>query len=300
MIDCLITLQKHEELINNYYTPFIKSKLNNNIELFDKELKDLDKQIDRIKTAYIKGITKIDYFEKELNQIEMRKEEIRTKIKEQQQYDNLSFTLDDLVIFEDTQTINFLNNPSSYLSIISDWLILSKKEKQKLISHYIDNIEIERKNDDFVIKNINFLSSYTKEQVKNHLEYNTPLNFYLFRCGNLDIKISSESKTSEQAKKYFDKLDKYVNTISTSKLNYKEMIYDFNSDNNIVNKDPVIRAIYIKDRKIEKQNKMKIGLITLDIENVKKIYTPKVIKFIFEMSDYYIKEIKKMFHNVKC
>ena len=39
----------------------------------EKELKELDKQLDRIKSVYIKGIMKIDEFENEIKQIEFKK-----------------------------------------------------------------------------------------------------------------------------------------------------------------------------------------------------------------------------------
>ena len=51
-----------------YVKPHILKVKGNDYLLFEdfkKELNDLNKQIDRIKTAYIKGITKIDYFEKD-------------------------------------------------------------------------------------------------------------------------------------------------------------------------------------------------------------------------------------------
>ena len=62
-----------------------------------------------------------------MKKIEFRKQEIENKIKEQKQYDNLSFTLDDLIIFEDNQIIDILNNPFNYLSLVSDWIILPRK-----------------------------------------------------------------------------------------------------------------------------------------------------------------------------
>lgn len=52
----MLELAKQDDLINNYYTPFIKSKLEDKTEDYKKEIKDLDKQLDRIKTAYIKGV----------------------------------------------------------------------------------------------------------------------------------------------------------------------------------------------------------------------------------------------------
>ena len=45
------------------------------------------------------------------------------------EYENLSFTLDD---FEDKQTIDLYSNSSNLLSLLSNWIVLSRKEKQKL------------------------------------------------------------------------------------------------------------------------------------------------------------------------
>lgn len=57
---CLLELVKNDMMLNDYYTPFIKSKLDNKNINYEKELKELDKQLDRIKSVYIKGIMKID------------------------------------------------------------------------------------------------------------------------------------------------------------------------------------------------------------------------------------------------
>ena len=299
LIDNLILLQKHEELLNNYYTPFIKSKLDNSITEYQNELNDLDKQIDRIKTAYIKGITELDVFDKDLQQIEYKKKEIENKINEQKQYDNLSFTLDDLTIFEDNQTIDFINNPSNYLSLISDWITLSRKEKQKIISHYIDTIEISRFGDSFKIINIKFLPSYISTLMQNHAKYKTPLYFNIFQDDNGNpIKIDMGTRTSTEAKRYYEKLDKYINSKTSCKLNYYDSQFDFdindcsyyvNSNNEVV-----IRAIFIDDKlKKKKDYKLRVGIITLDISKVKETFTPNVLEFITKLSDDYIKKFRK-------
>ena len=59
-------------------------------------------------------------------------------------------------------------------------MTLPRKEKQRIISHYIDSIDIERNIEDFKIININFLSSFIMEQQKNHSEYDTPLSLNIF------------------------------------------------------------------------------------------------------------------------
>ena len=45
---CILDLIKTDMMINDYYTPFIKSKLDNKDINYEKELKELDKQKDDI------------------------------------------------------------------------------------------------------------------------------------------------------------------------------------------------------------------------------------------------------------
>ena len=98
MFDYILEIQKQEELMNNYYTPFIKSKLEDNTDLINKELKELDKQLDRIKAAYIKGILEIEDFDNEIKSIEYKKTDLNKKLLEQKQYEKLDFTVDDLLL----------------------------------------------------------------------------------------------------------------------------------------------------------------------------------------------------------
>ena len=103
LLGLMLELVKQDELINDYYTPFIKSKLDNKQADYEKEIKNLDKQMDRIKTAYIKGVLKLNDFDKEIKHIEYQRTELTNKLKEQKQYENLSFTVDDLLIIQDNK-----------------------------------------------------------------------------------------------------------------------------------------------------------------------------------------------------
>ena len=82
----MLELAKQDDLINNYYTPFIKSKLEDKTEDYKKGIKELDKQLDRIKTAYIKGVVKLEDFDKEIKHIEYQKSDLEKRQKEQKQY----------------------------------------------------------------------------------------------------------------------------------------------------------------------------------------------------------------------
>ena len=102
----LYELIQKDNLIKKYYTPFIKSKLDNNTEEFTKKIKELEKQKDRIKSAYMQGIVKMDEFGNELKSVEFNIEKLERKLKEQKQYENFNFTTNDLLVLEDTKKIN--------------------------------------------------------------------------------------------------------------------------------------------------------------------------------------------------
>lgn len=301
LFDFFVAIQEHQDLFDEYYTPFIKSKLEDHTKEYLKELKDLDKQMDRIKTAYIKGILKIEDFDNDIKHIEFRKQELEKQIQEQKQYDNMNLTLDNLLIFEDKQRIDFLNNPSTYLDLIVNWIILSKNEKQKIISHYIDTITIERNGDDYTIKNITVLSSFLNNLSTNHKEFNTPLQFNLFEDEyGKPISLNREYRTSEKAKSYYLKLKEFMQKYTDCDINYQEIYFDLNNDSatyEVNDLEQVIRMILIDDRKVEKENKLKLGVITLDLENVKEIYTDEYVDFLTDISDEYRKKLKQIYNN---
>ena len=299
LLDAWILLQRQEELLNDYYTPFIKSKLENHTKDYTNELKELDKQMDRIKTAYIKGVMKLEDFDKEIKHIDYRKLELEKMIKEQKQYESLSFTVDDLIIFEDKQKIDLMTNPSNYLNLMTNWFMLSRKEKQKIIFRYIDNIELERNGDNYIFKNIDLSISYLSDEVKYHKEYKTPLSLALFTDdkGNR-IVMNSEERTSDKAKKYFEKLKTYMNDYTNCELNYYETYYNGEKNDGYFNAEEteeIIRLILLKDTKALKQNKLKLGVITINLDKVKEYYNEEYAKFIIGLAIDYKKELKQMF-----
>ena len=267
----LIELNKQDELINNYYTPFIKSKLDSKQIDYEKDIKELDKQLDRIKTAYIKGILKIEDFENEINQIEFNKNEINKKWQEQKQYENLSFTVDDLLILQDKQQIDDFVKPELLFININKWLETPRDKKQKLFAKYIDFIELEKNDKEIDITNGHFRESFLMDMINNHKEFGTPYNFNLFEDDyGYPLRMNWEAKTNENAKKYFDKLCTTLG--SDYKLNYYEVDTDdelrditFSSTCEI---EKIIRLIALERDKFDKSKNLKLGIITIDLTNV--------------------------------
>lgn len=281
----LIELNKQDELINNYYTPFIKSKLDSKQIDYEKDIKELDKQLDRIKTAYIKGILKIEDFENEINQIEFNKNEINKKWQEQKQYENLSFTVDDLLILQDKQQIDDFVKPELLFININKWLETPRDKKQKLFAKYIDFIELEKNDKEIDITNGHFRESFLMDMINNHKEFGTPYNFNLLEDDyGYPLRMNWEAKTNENAKKYFDKLCTTLG--SDYKLNYYEVDTDdelrditFSSTCEI---EKIIRLIALERDKFDKSKNLKLGIITIDLTNVIAPNGKQVYKGYFE------------------
>ena len=274
----MLELAKQDDLINNYYTPFIKSKLEDKTEDYKKEIKDLDKQLDRIKTAYIKGVVKLEDFDKEIKHIEYQKSDLEKRQKEQKQYELLSFTLNDLLIIQDMQEIEFYTNPD----VLNNWSNKSKEEKQKIIGKYIDNITIEKKNNKFEICNIEFRKNYLEDMIYNHYKFNTPCNVYMYEDEyGIPLKLNHELKTMKEAEDYFKRLEKYVGDY---KLNYyiseideKENRFNYTQNNDV---EKIIRLIGIGDKR--KKDDFKLGVITLDLSMFKDKDGKEIYKKLFD------------------
>ena len=274
----MLELAKQDDLINNYYTPFIKSKLEDKTEDYKKEIKELDKQLDRIKTAYIKGVVKLEDFDKEIKHIEYQKSDLEKRQKEQKQYENLSFTLNDLLIIQDMQEIEFYTNPD----VLNNWSNKSKEDKQKIIGKYIDNITIEKKNNKFEISNIEFRKNYLEDIIYNHYKFNTPCNVYMYEDEyGIPLKLNHELKTMKEAENYFKRLEKYVGDY---KLNYyiseideKENRFNYTQNNDV---EKIIRLIGIGDKR--KKDDFKLGVITLDLSMFKDKDGKEIYKKLFD------------------
>lgn len=274
----MLELAKQDDLINNYYTPFIKSKLEDKTEDYKKEIKDLDKQLDRIKTAYIKGVVKLEDFDKEIKHIEYQKSDLEKRQKGQKQYEDLSFTLNDLLIIQDIQEIEFYTNPD----VLNNWSNKSKEDKQKIIGKYIDNITIEKKNNKFEISNIEFRKNYLEDMIYNHYKFNTPCNVYMYEDEyGMPLKLNHELKTMKEAENYFKRLEKYVGDY---KLNYyiseideKENRFNYTQNNDV---EKIIRLIGIGDKR--KKDDFKLGVITLDLSMFKDKDGKEIYKKLFD------------------
>lgn len=268
----LYDLIKKDNMINKYYTPFIKSKIDNNTDEITKKIKDLEKQKDRIKSAYMQGIVKTNEFGNELKSIEYNIKELNKKQKEQKQYENFSFTTNDLLVLEDKERIDNIVNPEIMLENILNLVNASREQMQKIIATYIDTIEVTKEQGKTKLLFIEYRKSFLADLVNYHNNYNVPYNWEIFEDeSGIKIPMNHEGKTSAEAQAYFNKLQ---GTISQDKLklNYyeteadkelKDISFIPNGDN-----EKILRLIVLSDSKKYNDKTLRLGVITLDMESV--------------------------------
>ena len=256
---CILELIKTDMMINDYYTPFIKSKLDNKDINYEKELKELDKQLDIIKSVYIKGIMKIDDFEQEIKQIDFKKQKLNKEWQDQKQYENLNFTIDDLLILEDKYNLDTFINPREFMN-----------RRQKMISTYIDNLEISKNHNKLKIEHYHFRKSFLTDLLTFNEEYNLPLNYSLFEDEyGIPIPQNNEVKTKEESRNYFNKLNYYEIDTDDDLTNLK-----ISSE---IEVEKIIRLITLKIEKFDNGN-LKLGVITVDLSDIKDSKNNQIFK----------------------
>ena len=267
----LYDLIKKDNMINKYYTPFIKSKIDNNTDEITKKIKDLEKQKDRIKSAYMQGIVKMNEFGNELKSIEYNIKELNKKLKEQKQYENFSFTTNDLLVLEDKERIDNIVNPEIMLENILNLVNAPREQMQKIIATYIDTIEIMKEQGKTKLLFIEYRKSFLADLVNYHNNYNVPYNWEIFEDeSGIKIPMNHEGKTSAEAKAYFNKLQETISQ-DKLKLNYyeteadkelKDISFIPNGDN-----EKILRLIVLSDSKKYNDKTLRLGVITLDMES---------------------------------
>ena len=254
MLDIIYHLVQLDDFMNNHLTPFLKHKTDKDSTDYQKEIKSLDKDLDRIKTAYIKGIVKIDSFSNEIKQIEYKKDTLTKKLEEQKQLENLNYTLEDLMLLEDKQEIDSIVNDNFFEKLFY-FADLDRKNKKELISKYINYIEVTRESKEIDLPNIYFKKQFLLE----YTNYSKERGYKYIVDGINDNGIAdSKVKTRDEALNYVQKLK------ADYDINYYEVeLQDFkqNSINSPNDDEIVIKIMPIKKENSYAKDNIKLGII---------------------------------------
>lgn len=159
----LADILEYDNVVNEFFLPVLKSKINNPKEELEKELKNLNNKKDRIKKGYIDSLFTEQEFKEETEIIEEQIEHINSKLLENEQAEQLNFTVEDILLKRDMDFINKVKLPISYYAFNENWNLLDRETKADIIMRYVDNIELEILNKKCGVKSVNFRSTFYTE-----------------------------------------------------------------------------------------------------------------------------------------
>ena len=89
--------------------------------------------------------------------------DLEEKIISNQQAEQLNFTVDDILLKRDMDYINKIKLPLTYHVFEECWPDLDRDDKADIVMRYIDNIELEEINNMYVVKKVNFRSTFYED-----------------------------------------------------------------------------------------------------------------------------------------
>lgn len=222
----LSDILEYDNVVNEFFLPVLKSKLDNPKEQLEKELKSLNNKRERIKKAYIDELFTEDEFKQESKIIENQIEMINSKLLENSQAEQLNFTTEDILLKRDMDFINKVKLPISYYAFNDNWNLLDRDIKADIIMRYVDDIELEMVNSKYEVKQINFRSTfysdYEELYKKGFIDKKRPLT-YNFNGVCVDSEIRySEYLPIKDVMQHFYRLNEYYEVNFYKGTYYKE------------------------------------------------------------------------------
>lgn len=156
----LADILEYDNVVNEFFLPVLKSKIDNPKYQLEKEIKNLNNKKERIKKAYIDSLFTEEEFKEESKIIEEQLEFINSKLLENEQAEQLNFTIDDILLKRDMDFINKVKLPISYYAFNENWDLLDREIKADIIMRYVDDIELEMINNKYAVKQVNFRSTF--------------------------------------------------------------------------------------------------------------------------------------------
>lgn len=164
IIHLLSDILEYDSVVNEFFLPMLKTKLENPKVELSKELKVQEMKKERVRNAYINNAFTLEEYKKETKIIENNIKILERKILETDQVEDLRFTKEDILIKRDIDFINKIKLPNLYNQIVITWNDLTREEKSKIIMNYIENITLKLDIDgNYVVDNLNFRSTFYKD-----------------------------------------------------------------------------------------------------------------------------------------
>ena len=206
-------LLEYDMAVKKFFLPILEDK-NSKIDTnsIDKEIRSLEKQRDRIKQAYIKGIVEMDDFEEDYKLIEDKLANLEGKKLDLINLETFNYSPHELLAERDLEREKMIRLDTLNSLLKSKWNDMDKTEKQEFISKFIDTIEI--KKDDkgnLILEKINFRNGFIKELIRFYDAGIFDVAVPVMINSNKEI-IKGSRMSKDELNKYLNKMNEYFET----------------------------------------------------------------------------------------
>ena len=164
VIDLLNSIFEYDSLVNDYFLPILRNKIDNPKEKLFKEIKDMENKKERIKKAYINESFTLEEYDKESKIIDAGINELKRQLLENEQSNDLNFSMESILYKRDLKFLNMIKFPTFYVGIAKEWKELSREKKFKLVMNYIDDIDLRYTvGKGYEVHKVNFRESFFKD-----------------------------------------------------------------------------------------------------------------------------------------
>ena len=137
----------------------IKQKFDKPKEQLEKEIKEQNNKLERIRKAYINGAFELKEYNEEKRIVEKAIAELETQLNNTDCAEELRFTPKDILLKRDIDFINKIKLNKKYKERTKTWKDYTREEKSELIMKYVDDIELALIGNVVAVKQINFRDS---------------------------------------------------------------------------------------------------------------------------------------------
>ena len=206
-------LLEYDMAVKKFFLPILEDK-NSKIDTnsIDKEIRSLEKQRDRIKQAYIKGIVEMDDFKEDYKLIEDKLANLEGKKLDLINLETFNYSPHELLAERDLEREKMIRLDTLNSLLKSKWNDMDKTEKQEFISKFIDTIEI--KKDDkgnLILEKINFRNRFIKELIRFYDAGIFDVAVPVMINSNEEI-IKGSRMSKDELNKYLNKMNEYFET----------------------------------------------------------------------------------------
>ena len=248
-------LTEYDSVVNQFFFPMIKQKFDEPKEQLEKEIKEQNNKLERIKKAYINGVFELKEYNEEKKIVEKAISELESKLDTTDCVEELRFTPKDILLKRDIDFINKIKLDKEYQERTKTWKDYNRQEQAELIMKYVDDIELSLVGNDVVVKQINFRDSICKpcQELfdKGYID-TTKLAIFGNVLGNIRF---SNYLAEEEVGEIIMRLRQYYDVGYAEATYYVEkqvFYFNFKEDNSAI-----VRVFPLKDYyKLDPDNKM--------------------------------------------